>query len=69
MKVEDHGKGIPQEKLAELQSKGNSGVGIRAMRERVEQFGGSFDINSDARGTVVIARVPAAKAARRRSAA
>ena len=35
--VEDHGKGMPTERLAEIQSRG-TGVGIRGMRERVRRF-------------------------------
>jgi signal transduction histidine kinase len=36
------------------------GVGIRGMRERLRQLGGSLEINSSDRGTVVVARLPAA---------
>ena len=38
MRIEDHGKGISAEKLAAAQS-GESGLGIRAMRERLRPFG------------------------------
>jgi len=34
------------------------GVGIRGMRERVRQFGGKFEIQSDAKGTTVTAVFP-----------
>ena len=56
--VEDCGKGIPSKKLSDLKSNGRSGVGIRGMRERVKQFGGSLEISSNGRGTVVAARLP-----------
>jgi PAS domain S-box-containing protein len=63
--VQDHGKGIPPEKLAELQSRGSgdSGVGIPGMRERVRQFGGEFAIESNDGGTTVLVTIPIAGAA------
>jgi len=39
VEIQDSGRGIAREKLAEIQSKG-SGVGIRGMQERLRQFGG-----------------------------
>lgn len=56
IEVEDHGKGIPPEKRKLMESGGMPGVGIRGMRERIRQLGGSLEINSDVRGTVVVAR-------------
>jgi signal transduction histidine kinase len=56
--VEDHGTGIPAEKLAALASVGTPGVGLRGMRERVRQLGGDLEIKSDAKGTTVAARLP-----------
>jgi signal transduction histidine kinase len=60
IEVQDQGKGIPPEKTPELLSNGTSGVGIRGMRERLRQLGGSLEITSEGngRGTVVVARVP-----------
>ena len=52
--VEDHGKGMSQRQLAEVQSQG-VGVGIRGMRERVRQFQGELTIESNALGTRVSA--------------
>jgi signal transduction histidine kinase len=52
--VQDHGKGMSQERLAEVQSKG-VGVGIRGMRERVRQSHGELTIDSNALGTKVTA--------------
>lgn len=60
LEVQDSGKGISREKLAEIQSKG-SGVGIRGMRERVQQFGGRMEIESDRRGTKVSFSFPLQK--------
>jgi two-component system NarL family sensor kinase len=60
VEVKDQGKGIPPEKTPELLSNGTPGVGIRGMRERLRQLGGSLEISSEGhgRGTLVVARVP-----------
>lgn len=58
LEVEDRGKGIPPEKREALNSGGTPGVGIRGMRERLRQLGGSLEINSTDRGTIVVARLP-----------
>lgn len=60
IEVEDKGKGLSPEKKAEIASSGTVGVGIRGMRERVRQLGGSLEICSDGigKGTVVMARLP-----------
>ena len=58
LEVEDEGKGIPPEKRAAMDSGGTPGVGIRGMRERLRQLGGTLEINSNGRGTVVVARLP-----------
>jgi two-component system, NarL family, sensor kinase len=57
VKVSDNGKGIPFEKLSEVQSNA-SGVGIRGMRERVRQLGGRISIASDSSGTTVSFTLP-----------
>jgi len=56
--VQDHGKGISQERLAEVQSRG-AGVGIRGMRERVRQSHGELTVDSNALGTKITAIFPA----------
>ena len=53
--MEDRGKGIPPEKRQAMDSGGTAGVGIRGMRERLRQLGGSLEINSNDTGTVVVA--------------
>jgi signal transduction histidine kinase len=58
VEVQDHGTGIPTEKIAMLASVGTPGVGIRGMRERVRQLGGNLEITSDSKGTTVAARLP-----------
>jgi PAS domain S-box-containing protein len=57
--VQDHGKGISRERLAEIQSQG-VGVGIRGMRERVRQSHGELTVDSNALGTKITAIFPAA---------
>jgi PAS domain S-box-containing protein len=56
--IQDHGKGMPQERLAEVQSQG-VGVGIRGMRERVRHCHGELTVESDALGTKITAVFPA----------
>jgi PAS domain S-box-containing protein len=57
MLIEDYGKGISGEKLAAVQS-GESGFGIRAMRERLRPFGGELQITSNGSGTQVLVTIP-----------
>jgi signal transduction histidine kinase len=60
VEVRDQGKGIPPEKLAEVQTK-SAGVGIRGMRERLLQFHGEMIIESTNLGTTVLVTIPIAK--------
>ncbi len=55
--VQDAGKGIPPEKLGVI-SKGRSGVGFRGMRERIHFLGGTMEIQSSRKGTLVKAVLP-----------
>jgi signal transduction histidine kinase len=65
LEVRDKGKGIPPEKLSEMASSGTPGVGIRGMRERIHQLGGSLEISSDGygMGTIVAVKLPVANIA------
>ena len=58
VEVQDHGKGIPDEKQLALHSSGQTGVGFRGMRERMRQLGGALEIRSSSTGTVVRATLP-----------
>jgi PAS domain S-box-containing protein len=60
LQVEDRGKGIPPEKREAMESGGTPGVGIRGMRERLRQLGGTLEVRSNVSGTVVAARFPVA---------
>jgi PAS domain S-box-containing protein len=59
LEIQDQGKGMPPERLAEIQS-GRSGVGITGMRERLRQFEGTLNIESGESGTRVFATIPVA---------
>jgi signal transduction histidine kinase len=55
--VSDRGKGHAREALMQARDRG-SGIGISGMRERVEQLGGCFWIDSNEEGTTVKATLP-----------
>ena len=57
IEVRDEGKGIPPDRLAEIQKQG-SGVGVGGIRERLRQFHGEMKIESNASGTTVSATIP-----------
>jgi PAS domain S-box-containing protein len=57
VEVRDHGQGMSAEKLAKIRLQG-TGVGIRGMRERVRQFNGDMNIESDSSGTRIFATLP-----------
>jgi PAS domain S-box-containing protein len=61
LEVRDEGNGIPPEVTEKLSSGDSFGLGIRGMRERLRQFGGRLDVESDADGTLVTAALPARK--------
>ena len=48
---------MSSERMAEIQS-GRSGVGIGGMRERLRQFEGTMNIESDSSGTRISATIP-----------
>lgn len=58
LEVRDHGHGIPQQRLQQMQASGQSGVGLAGMRERVRELQGDFDIHSDGSGTVIQISIP-----------
>jgi signal transduction histidine kinase len=60
IEVRDQGRGIAPDKKLELLSAGTPGVGIRGMRERLRQLGGTMEINSagNGSGTQVVVQLP-----------
>ena len=62
VRVSDRGRGIPAQKRNEISSSATAtpGVGIRGMRERLRQLGGTLDIYSDGegKGAVITAKLP-----------
>jgi signal transduction histidine kinase len=60
LEIKDQGRGIPLEKRTKAASGKSSGIGIRGMRERIAQLGGKVEINSNAKGTAIVARLPVA---------
>jgi signal transduction histidine kinase len=61
VEIEDNGKGIPPEKQAQVASAGAPGVGIRGMRERLRQLGGTLEVNSSGAGTIITIWLPIAE--------
>jgi PAS domain S-box-containing protein len=62
LEIRDEGRGISPDKLSRIQAQG-SGVGIRGMRERVRQFDGDMNVQSNDQGTTIFFKFPLPKAA------
>jgi PAS domain S-box-containing protein len=60
LEIRDRGRGISTERLADIRS-GASGVGTRGMRERVRQFEGKIEFESNASGTKIVVTFPLPK--------
>jgi len=59
MIIGDYGKGIPPETLSNFKSNGTRvGVGLAGMKERVMEFKGSLEIQSDGAGTKITVLMP-----------
>jgi two-component system, NarL family, sensor kinase len=56
--VSDKGVGLTKERIEDIKAGRTSGVGLRGMRERIRQFGGSLEIRSEESGTVIEVRLP-----------
>jgi len=57
--VHDNGRGIEEHRLQKFrETKGNLGVGIAGMQERVRDLGGTLEVCSDQCGTTVSVAVP-----------
>ncbi len=60
LEVSDEGKGVSQETQAKIASGESVGVGLRGMRERLKQLGGSLQLHANGSGTTVTATLPRA---------
>jgi len=61
LEVQDQGRGMPPRVAASTPVGADAaGVGVPGMRERLQQLGGTLEIESGGRGTLVRARVPIA---------
>jgi signal transduction histidine kinase len=59
LRVKDHGRGLPGDVLQTFRVEGTgAGVGLAGMTQRIREIGGRLEINSNAGGTEVVARVP-----------
>lgn len=56
--VEDAGKGLGSEMVAKVASSGTPGLGLRGMRERIQDFQGTFEIVSEKKGTHIKVVIP-----------
>lgn len=58
LEVDDEGRGMSAEELADIASGAALGVGLRGMRERIKDLGGEMEILSSGQGTKVRATIP-----------
>ena len=57
--VRDFGRGVPAELLQRSHASGlHSGVGLSGMQERVNDLGGTFEIQSTSNGTLITVSIP-----------
>lgn len=56
--IKDNGVGIPSDLLNRFRFSGNAGVGLAAMRERVRELRGTFQVDSNGRGTALRVAIP-----------
>jgi PAS domain S-box-containing protein len=57
--VRDFGRGMPADLIQGFGTNGrNVGVGLTGMRERINDLGGKFEVQSDTKGTAIVVAVP-----------
>ena len=57
LSIQDDGKGIPSDALR-MTPNGRQGVGLSSMRERSALLGGTFNVETNRRGTLIVVSVP-----------
>lgn len=57
LSIQDDGKGIPSDALR-MMPNGRQGVGLSSMRERSALLGGTFNVETNSRGTLIVVSVP-----------
>lgn len=57
LSIKDNGKGIPSDALR-MTPNGRQGVGLSSMRERSALLGGTFNVATNRRGTLIAVSVP-----------
>jgi signal transduction histidine kinase len=57
LSIKDDGKGIPAKALATT-ANGSQGVGLSSMRERSALLGGTFNVETNGSGTLIVVSVP-----------
>ena len=60
LRIQDDGKGIPSDAL-QPPANGRQGVGMSSMRERSALLGGTFHVEANSRGTLIVVSVPLQK--------
>jgi signal transduction histidine kinase len=68
LKVKDFGRGVPTDVLTRFWEKGNTGVGLAGIRERLTELGGFLEIESSPQGTLLKATIPVNNQKRRQQA-
>jgi signal transduction histidine kinase len=58
VEVEDQGRGMEADELTDIAAGATPGVGLRGMRERINDFGGELQIESSEKGTKIRATIP-----------
>jgi signal transduction histidine kinase len=62
VEIEDAGRGVAFEKESAFGSSAHTGVGLRGMRERLRQLGGTLQVQTNSPGTRVTAILPVRRA-------